>query len=350
MRNVTKNIIAFGGLAVLAGCIPQAGGDYRIKSAQRPTAENPQIVPEKDIILQTPSWQPEAVDRNSRAVSASLYIVKPGDTLYRIVANTGASLSDIAAANALQPPYTLQVGQRLQIPSGLYHNVNPGETGIAIARAYGVPWNDIINLNRLEPPYTLKIGQRLRLPDSTAAAAPLSSQAPAAEPAAAFSLDIDDIVTGGNPALVDAETGATDLSSLATPIPRPGIFSGIFAWPLAGRLVSTFGSKGGGKVNDGVDIAAAKGTSVGAAANGVVVYSGNEIGVFGGLVLVDHGGGWVTAYGHLGELKVARGDKVTTGQALGTVGETGYVTSPQLHFEIRKDRKPLDPITKLPTL
>ena len=347
MRNASKGIVVLSGFVALSGCIPQSSGDYRIKSAQRPTAESPQIVPEKDILLETPSWQSTAVDRNSRAVSAGYYIVKPGDTLYRIVANTGASLADIAAANNLQPPFTLQVGQRLQIPSGLYHNVNAGETGIAIARAYGVPWSDIIDLNRLEPPYTLKIGQRLRLPDSTIAM-PSTGDMTSAQRAAAFSLNIDDVVTGGNPATVDAETGAVTATSFTSPISQPGSFGGSFAWPLTGQLVSSFGSKGGGIVNDGIDIAAAKGTSVGAAGNGVVVYSGNEIGVFGGLVLIDHGSGWVTAYGHLGELKVARGDKVVTGQALGTVGDTGYVTNPQLHFEIRKDRRPLDPATKLP--
>ena len=67
-------------------------------------------------------------------------------------------------------------------------------------------------------------------------------------------------------------------------------------------------------------------------------------------MLIDHGGGWVTAYGHLGRLDVARGDKVRVGQSLGSVGETGYVTQPQLHFEIRKNRKPLDPLTRLPVL
>ena len=125
-------------------------------------------------------------------------------------------------------------------------------------------------------------------------------------------------------------------------------FGGAFAWPVQGQVISRFGSKGGGKVNDGLNIAAAEGTFVGASGDGVVVYSGNEIGVFGGLVLIDHGGGWVTAYGHLGELTVARGDKVTAGQKLGSVGTTGYVDQPQLHFEIRRDRKPLDPATMLP--
>jgi murein DD-endopeptidase MepM/ murein hydrolase activator NlpD len=150
-------------------------------------------------------------------------------------------------------------------------------------------------------------------------------------------LNIDDIVTGGQPAGV-----------AVAPSVVPTGFAGAFQWPADGRIIGRFGSQGGGRVNDGLNIAALGGTLVHAAAPGTVVYSGNEIGVFGGLVLVDHGGGWVTAYGHLDGLNVRKGDRVTAGQPIGSVGETGYVTQPQLHFEIRKDRKPMDPLTKLP--
>jgi murein DD-endopeptidase MepM/ murein hydrolase activator NlpD len=117
---------------------------------------------------------------------------------------------------------------------------------------------------------------------------------------------------------------------------------------MNGKLIGRFGSQGGGRVNDGINIAAGLGSPVAAASDGVVVYSGNEISVFGGLVMVDHGDGWITAYGHLRALNVARGDRVKRGQALGSVGDTGYVDTPQLHFEIRKDRKPVDPLIKLP--
>lgn len=327
---------------LLSACIPP-GRDHRIGGAGG-SANSPQIVPESDVILKTPSWSPAVVKRNSRNVAGGDYVVQPGDSLYRIVSKTGASLGDIAAANNLTSPYILKVGQRLTIPSGLYHNVGAGETGIAIARAYGVPWNEIVSLNALEAPFILNIGQRLRLPSLAGTSGPGGSQTPE-QKAAAFSLNIDDIVTGGEPAI--AQAGTAKSASLATSVPRPGAFSGSFRWPLDGRLISRFGSKGGGRKNDGINIAAANGSAVKSAADGVVVYSGNEIGVFGGLILVDHGGGWVTAYGHLGDLRVSRGDKVKSGQAIGGVGETGYVEQPQLHFEIRKDRKPIDPITKL---
>ncbi len=340
--------------AVLTGCIPQGGGDYRIQSA-RPSAQVPLPVPESGVITPTQSWNPATVERNSRDVEGGTYMVEAGDTLYRIVSKTGASLADIASVNNLSPPYILKLGQQLVIPSGLYHNVNAGETGIAIARAYGVSWSEIVTLNRLDAPYLLNIGQRLRLPTAASASAtlPVTSGAydagtmSAEQQAAAFSLNIDDIVTSGEPAFAEATPSQAVPVSLASNIARPASFSGSFGWPLDGVLLSRFGSKGGGKVNDGINIAAANGVSVRASGDGVVVYSGNEIGVFGGLILVDHGSGWVTAYGHLGQLQVARGDTVKAGQIIGNVGETGYVDQPQLHFEIRKDRKPVDPVSKL---
>jgi murein DD-endopeptidase MepM/ murein hydrolase activator NlpD len=330
----------------LAGCIPRGGEDYRIRSGSQATDEStdttayprePVIVPEREVVAETPGWSPATVERNARLVEPASYIVKPGDSLFGIANATGAGATAIAERNALVPPYVLRTGQRLEIPGGLFHRVAAGETGIAIARAYGVSWPDVVTLNRLPPPYILQVGQNLRLPDN-ASAVPVASEVSPETRAASFSLDIDSIVTGSIPARV-----------ASTPVALPPTaFTGAFAWPLSGTVVSRFGSLGGGRVNDGIKIAGTAGASVAAAGDGLVVYAGNEIAVLGGLVLVDHGGGWVTAYGHLGRLDVAKGDRVQRGQRLGGVGETGYVDSPQLHFEIRKDRKPIDPLTKLP--
>ncbi len=338
----------------LDGCIPRGSTDYRIGSAGDTQAEEPaptsapQIVPESQVMAETADWSPAVVQNNARAVDGSSYIVKAGDTLYRIEAATGAGFDQIATANGLTPPYALQVGQRLTIPAGLYHRVGSNETGIAIARKYGVSWADIVALNGLQYPYLLRIGQQLRLPDQASVQPNNSDQSPE-QRAAAFSLNIDDIVTGGEPALASAaQPNAFPSATMNGPIAQPTGFTGNFNWPLAGSLVSAYGSKGGGKINDGLDIGAAKGTAVRAAGGGIVVYSGNEIGVYGGLVLIDHGAGWITAYGHLGQLNVKRGDHVRGGQTIGTVGDTGYVTQPELHFEIRKDRKPIDPMGKLP--
>ncbi len=359
MYNYKAIFIACGASLLLSACIPQGSSDHRIGSAP-PAAPSknisPQIVPENTVVLQTPSWSPAVVERNSVNVEGGSYIVQPGDLLYRIVSNTGASLADIASANNLSAPYVLRAGQRLTIPAGLYHNVGAGETGIAIARAYGVSWSDIVSLNALQAPYVLNVGQRLRLPSSAslnAAAAAVSNASSGSlspeQRASGFTLNIDDVVTGSEPAMasVDSKPVAANTGHFDTAVQRPSSYAGKFSWPLDGRLISRFGSLGDGKVNDGINIAAEKGTKVRSAGDGVIVYSGNEIGVFGGLILVDHGGGWITAYGHLSDFLVNRGDQIKGGQVIGSVGETGYVDQPQLHFEIRKDRQPIDPVTKL---
>jgi murein DD-endopeptidase MepM/ murein hydrolase activator NlpD len=342
-----EGAIAALGVLLLSGCIPR-GGDSPVQTrgGAAPAPHGPVIlIPEDEVVNPTVAWSPATVQRNARQVAATRWLVRPGDTLYRIGNETGAGADAIARANGLAPPYPLKAGQNLDIPAGLYHRIAAGETGIAIARAYGASWSDIVGLNALAEPYVLRAGQFLRLPDAVAAVPPLPTSENAQAMADAFTLNIDDIVTGSQPAAPEPGRPAATLNS---PIAAPAGFAGSFAWPLTGRILGRFGSLGGGRVNDGINIAAPLGSSVGAAGDGVVVYAGNEISVFGGLVLIDHGGGWVTAYGHLGSIAVKRGARVQRGQILGSVGDTGYVDAPQLHFEIRKDRKPLDPLAKLP--
>ncbi len=324
-----------------------------------------------------PTWDGGRVIRRSTDVAGGSYTVRPGDSLRGIGNRTGAGSEAIAEANALPPPYTIFAGQKLVIPAGIYHAVAAGETGIAIARAYGVRWSDMVALNALEDPFILRIGQRLRVPDGSlpsptaqtvqtaqgTLSSPLRTAPRAARTgtghaelerrAAAFSLDIDDIVTGSQPALAEGRSAAVAVSRpgtvpLTTAIAQPAAFDGRFLWPVRGRILSNFRSADSGRINDGINIAAKIGTPVLAAGSGVVAYSGDEIGVFGGLILIDHGDGWVTAYGHLGQLDVVRGARITAGQRIGVVGQTGYVKEPQLHFEIRAKRKPVDPRLKLP--
>ena len=118
-------------------------------------------------------------------------------------------------------------------------------------------------------------------------------------------------------------------------------------WPVAGRVVSRFGAKPGGLHNDGINIAAPRGTPVRAMNGGTVVYAGNELKGFGNLVLIRHSGGLTTAYAHLERVGVNRGDTVSKGQVIATVGTTGGVDPAQLHFEIRQGRKAIDPIRTL---
>ena len=103
-------------------------------------------------------------------------------------------------------------------------------------------------------------------------------------------------------------------------------------------------------LHDGVNLAAAPGTPVRATADGVVAYAGDQIGVYGGLILINHGGGWISAYGHVGTIEVQRGQSVRGGDIIARSGASGQVQTPQLHFQLRKNRVPVDPVKQLPPL
>ncbi len=131
-------------------------------------------------------------------------------------------------------------------------------------------------------------------------------------------------------------------------LPEPGkLAASTFRWPVRGRIIAKFGDKGSGEKNDGINLAVPEGTPIKAAENGVVVYAGNELKGYGNLVLVRHEGDWVTAYAHASEITVKRGDKVNRGQIIAKAGQSGSVSSPQLHFEVRKGSKPVDPMQHL---
>ena len=256
----------------------------------------------------------------------------------------------IAHENGIKPPFVVKAGQKLKIPAGRYHLVKKGESGIAIARAYGVDWSKVATMNHLEEPFVLREGQRLLLPSAQEAANMTLEQR-----AEAFQLDIDDIVTGGEPALAENAAPAPPTPSPAKPIsPTTAIatpsedFGGQFAWPLAGKVVRRFGDLGNGRRNDGINIAAEIGTPIGAAADGVVAYVGTDVAIYGGLVLIKHGNGWLTAYGHCQQIAVTRGQSVKKGDVIATVAEAGLASEDQLHFEIRKGRTPVDPREHLP--
>ena len=298
-----------------------------------------------------PAWEAAPVTADADTVEASTYVVEPGDTLSRVIIKTKAGADAITRANDLKPPFVLRPGQKLKIPAGRYHVVRRGQAGIAIARAYGVEWSRIASLNHLEEPFALRAGERLLLPSTTEVAKMTLEQR-----ASAFRIDIDDLATGSEPALAPkakpvpptrtAEKPPPPTVAVAQPSPEPSAAPARFLWPVSGRIVRGFGPIANGARSNGIDIAAESGAPVKAAAEGVVAYAGNLPG-FGQLVLVRHGGGWLTAYGYLDTLTVTRGQAVTRGQ---TIARAGSGSQPQVHFEIRDGRKAVNPVEMLPKL
>lgn len=302
-----------------------------------------------------PAWEARPVTPDADEVEGRAYTVRPGDTLSRVADRTGAGADAIAHANQLSPPYTVTAGQQLAIPAGRYHLVRAGQSGIAIARAYGVPWRQVVAANGLAEPFILRTGQRVLIPGADAGTV-AASPSTAAQRAAAFRLDIDDILTGGEPAIAVNQAPVRPVATATRVLPStavvaaPARLSGAFAWPVEGRLISRFGPGQSGERQNGVTIAAPLGTPVRAAADGVVAYVGSGIASLGGLVIVKHGGNWTSVYGYASKLLVQRGQAVKKGQTLALSGETGSTERPAVHFELRRGRTPVDPQGQLPRL
>jgi murein DD-endopeptidase MepM/ murein hydrolase activator NlpD len=342
MRGPVRLWILFAVLATLAACArqgppaPVSVGSVPVGAAAAaravPAAQAPPIAP------------------------GSSHVVVAGDTIYSIARRSGVPTRALIDANDLSPPYALAAGTRLAIPAVRVHEVRAGDTASQIAARYGVPLRELVRANGIEAPYTIRIGQRLVVPENdatrteaartargpveTAALPPPAAPAPAPTPAPSQAAPPPQVPT--------AAPASPPPAAANPPAPAPEtaapVAAGRMIWPVRGVVVSEFGPKAGGLQNDGINIAAPRGTAFRAAENGVVIYAGNELRGFGNLLLLRHEGGIVTAYAHADELLVQRGDQVRRGQTIGRVGSSGNVTGPQLHFEVRRGTRAVNPM------
>jgi murein DD-endopeptidase MepM/ murein hydrolase activator NlpD len=336
------------GIPLLAACIPSGAQQEPSRGLPPPRVDQWERQSEdvRTLPAPPPAWKAQPVEPDGRMVASTNYTVESGDTLRAISEKTGAGSEAIARANGIEAPYVIRPGQRLIVPGGRYHLVRAGQTGIAIARAYGVDWSRVVTVNALEEPYILRVGQRVIIPDTGTMSV--------ADRAAAFRVDIDDIVTGSEPAIASNERPASPTTSSARVLPstaavaQPARLKTSFLWPVHGDVIRRFGAGASGERNDGIKISTPLDTPILAAADGVVAYVGSEVIAMGGLIIVKHGDGWSTVYGHAGQLLVQRGQSVKRGQMIGLSGDSGNAQRPQLHFEIRQGRMPVDPLTRLP--
>jgi lipoprotein NlpD len=292
------------------------------------------------------------------SLPADRYSVQRGDQLGALASNFGVSMEALAAANQLEPPYVIYVGQILRVPqggmrvppeapktsteiqvvqldagqmadltpaagpeaapapvSGEDYQVRRGETLLTIAQRVEVPLARLAAANGLRPPYDLLAGQRLRIPGADSVVAEMPA-----------------------PGKVAAHQHGTK--------PPPLTGRG-FIWPVNGKVINGFGRTQQGQRRDGIDIAAREGAPVVAAEDGLVAYAGEGIHGYGRLILLRHGDGFITTYGHNAALLVEVGELVERGQVIARVGSTGNATRSMLHFELRKGRKPVNPETVL---
>ncbi len=316
----------------------------------------------------------------AEAPRGKVVTLAPGETILSLAKRHGVTVAAIARANHLRggpvmagttlfipaAPTPTQYGQAPMAPrtkaaectGSQCYTVQRGETVGAIARAHGVTEQQILEANNLPDARALKAGQAIAIPGQ--AAAPRQAMASATPqnhpaPRAGHATATTSASTASEEALQDAEEAkpATEVkmatakpvepsceAALTNPLPRMGK---TFRKPVEGLIIGQFGPQRDGTVNEGLTISVPKGTAIKAAENGVVAYVGDELPGFGNLILIRHAEEYVTAYAHADEILVKKCDVVKRGQTIGTAGATGDASQPQLHFEIRKNAKPVDP-------
>ncbi|MEZ5838936.1 MAG: peptidoglycan DD-metalloendopeptidase family protein [Hyphomicrobiales bacterium] len=312
-------------------------------------------------------------------------------------ARPGSGRASVAALPDMSHTGSIGGGGQSGGQSGGTHTVNPGESLGGIAARYGMSSRDLMAVNNITDANHIRVGQRIIIPASAgqrvasadagrsmvdntytgsipsagSVGAPLPQPRPsgavAYRPVPPIQADTRQMTTASIPMPPARPTQGVQPAAYTPPTPAPARIaepettaaipadndSGrsangtTFRWPVRGRIISEFGARPDGQRNDGINLAVPEGTSVKSAEDGVVVYSGSELKGYGNLVLVKHADGWVSAYAHNSQLLVQRGDKVSRGQIIARAGKSGGVSAPQLHFELRKGSKPVDPMQYL---
>ncbi len=391
IRNVILVTASFG-LAACSSSVDRFGSYPPVNTASLP-AKAPSSSVDRTQLSGSPaqgsvrpSWQQPANARTAYkapAAAAPTYknasngsiTVQSGQTMYSLAKANGMSVTQLASANNISYPYGLRVGQRLNVPgvaspsspapsfspqqprysaasapvpkkrnfaSSGAHKVKPGETLFSLGRTYNQNPYAIAKHNNLQAPYGLNVGQIVNIPGESAGTT--VAKAPNAAP---FKRKPIQIATKNTDRIQPAPIRQVN-SAPVQQSAQPAIASNsTFRWPVKGRIISSFGKKPGGLRNEGINIAVPEGTSVRSAESGIVAYAGNELKGYGNLVLIRHKNGWVTAYAHNKELFVKRGDTVKRGTVIAKAGQTGSVTTPQVHFEVRKGASAVNPLKYL---
>ena len=310
------------------------------------------------------------------------YVVKSGETIYSLAKKFGVDSSELAGANDISRGRGLRAGQRLYLPGAAHEAAAPEEEQEApppreTRRSAPAPAYRPPSIVRTIPvpsarPYATTPAPSFAVPTAPPSSPSVSSlptpsnppQTPppsqsqyARPPSAPAANQGFEVQQPRQPYQAPPSQSRPILQS--SPAPSAGDVAtagkGKFIWPVGGAVIQGFGPKSDGQRNDGLNITASAGDPVRAAADGEVVYAGDQVPSFGNLVLIKHPGGWVTAYAHMSRILVKNRDQVVQGQQIGAIGQTGQVDRPQLHFEIRyapspKDKAtPVDPALVLPT-
>lgn len=280
----------------------QEGRSFQGTLPKNPPTQTAKNTPESTPVPRKKPKVPKKPVRGVKKPAPNIVAVRKGDTIYALSRRHGVSVRSLIKNNKLRPPYLLKPGQRLRLPQANIFTVKKGDTVYSVSRKYGVNMAEFVRLNGLKYPYRLAVGQKLHTSKKARQVA------------------------------------------LAPPPPRSRAG---FMWPVRGKVISHFGPRMGGFHNDGINIQANAGSPVRAADAGIVVHADNKLKGFGNLILIKHDNGWMTAYAHTSLMLVQKGQRVARGQSIAKVGRTGRVASPQLHFEMRKGARAVNPETYL---
>ena len=337
------------------------------------------------------SSEKEVVKLDNKDISSEKEIVKDavivqqGETLYSIAKKNDVPLRDLIDTNNLEPPYALKAGSSIKIPFPNYHESREGETLYSISRMYDMKVNDVIALNNLKFPYPIYPGDKIKIvkdKNKKTEKNPqlaLESKAKKENNIKSSEEKAKEIVEKKNSKEIEkygfkpSEVRALEFKkkndssrtaqniinpakneivetklSINKPIDKDSIKkiankTNRFSWPVRGEVISKFGPKSAGLYNDGINIKASDGQAVSSSEDGIVAYVGSELKGYGNLVIVKHSGGWISAYAHLKNSAVAIGQKISKGQKIGNVGNSGKVKFPQLYFGLRKGRDAVNP-------
>lgn len=307
-------------------------------------------------------WAGALAAAKEESLDSNLHRVQQGDALSDIASRFNVSLSALASANNIAPPYVLYPGEILQIPEevpwpeerpqiaqsvlaapvplveaapssvrnplveqpqvqpipleveGERYVVSEGDSIALIAVRHRLTLGELVAVNDIEPPYQIKPGQVLIIPAGEFASQPQEQS--------------------------DRQTEA---NSASAKLPAPPLSAEGFIWPVDGDLIGSFEELGATGRSGGINIAARKGTPVRASENGVVAYTGDAVSGYGRILMLRHAEGYVTLYAHTDVILVDEGTMVRRGQVIAEVGDSGDVDESQLHFELRRGTELIDP-------
>ena len=255
------------------------------------------------------------------------------------------------AVAACSSPYSAKVVDRAQPPSRKIevpdvHYVNRGETLFSLAWRYGLDYRQLARHNRINPPYTIYPQQKIRLnlaANSTGAVAP-TPEISTAPTGSAEKVPAPKITP---PALANTRTRSEIKAPKKAPVSPPAVLAGApqWRWPAEGLVLSAYAGNRG--LNKGIDIAGNLGQPVFAAASGQIVYAGSGLRGYGKLLIIKHNETFLSAYAHNDHLLVKEGEMVKVGQKIADMGSSG-TDRVKLHFEIRREGQPVDPMRYLP--